>query len=195
MTAYTNYQLPASHYNSNSYSQPTTQDPFASEDPFAATPTRLASSTPASASPSSNSSAFNMAEIIASQERAMEQAKSRNSPSRAITTTTNTHPSSNRSMVVAPNSQNPTGSDAVHPLKKQMKRQRHAKMAAGGVGGALVGTLVLGPVGTFLGAPIGCYTANKISKKGERRAQRKFEQHSVREQAMNSPSMQSGAFC
>ena len=71
-------------------------------------------------------------------------------------------------MVVAPNSRNPaTTSDAVHPLKKTMKKQRHVKMAAGGVGGALVGTLVLGPFGTVLGIPIGVYTTNKISKQGE----------------------------
>lgn len=100
-------------------------------------------------------------------------------------------------MVVSPTSRNrPAGtSDAIHPMKKEMKQRRHVKMAAGGVGGALMGTLVLGPVGTVLGIPIGVYTTNKLAKQGERRAQRKFEQHSVQEQAMNSKAMQSAAFC
>jgi hypothetical protein len=187
MTTYTNYQLPASHYDGNSYSKHTTQDdPFANQDRFATPPTRLTSSPPASA--------FNMTEIIASQERIMEQAKRESSSSRALTTTTNTHPSSSRTLVV-PQSRNPVGSDAVHPLKKEMKQKRHVKMAGGGVAGALVGTLVLGPFGTVLGIPIGIYTANKLSKQGERRAQRKFEQHSVQEQAMNSIAMQSAVFC
>jgi hypothetical protein len=73
-------------------------------------------------------------------------------------------------------------------------------MALSGVGGALVGivvgTLVLGPVGTvlgpFLGAPIGCYTANKLSKKGERRAQRQWEQRSVQDAAAHSPLVTCG---
>jgi hypothetical protein len=208
--AYTNYQLPASHYpnnnngngnsngNSNSYSHhhtattPTTQDPFADQDFFATTPTRLTSSAPPTSTPS------NMADIIASQERAMEQARSRtssgSSSSRALTTTTNTPSSHNPSTSGTPNN-NSNSSDAVHPLKKEMKQRRHVKMAAGGVGGAVLGTLVLGPFGTVLGAPIGVYTANKISKKGERRAQRKFEQHNVQQQAMNSSAMQSAAFC
>jgi hypothetical protein len=186
MTTYTNYQLPASHFNGNSYSQHPSQDHFANQDHFATPPARLTSSAPASA--------FNMTDIIASQERAMEQAKRGGSSSRALTTTTNTHPSSSSTMVV-PNSRSPVGSDAVHPLKKEMKKKRHVKMAGGGVGGALVGTLVLGPVGTVLGIPIGVYTANKLSKQGERRAQRKFEQHGVQEQAMNSKAMQSAAFC
>jgi hypothetical protein len=192
MTTYTNYQLPASHYDGNSYSQHTTQDPFVNQDHFATPPARLTSSAPASRSDSS--SASNMTDIIASQERAMEQAKRASSSSRALTTTTNTHPSSSRTLVVQ-KSHNPGSSDAVHPLKKEMKQRRHVKMAAGGVGGALVGTLVLGPVGTVLGIPIGVYTTNKLSKQGERRAQRKFEQHGVQEQAMNSKAMQSAAFC
>jgi hypothetical protein len=200
MTAYTNYQLPASHFNGNhnSHSQhQTTQDPFASQDFFATTPARSSSSAPAR---SASAPASNMADIIASQERAMAQSKRGNSSSRALVTTTNTHgsyPTTSTSMVVSPTSRNrPAGtSDAIHPMKKEMKQRRHVKMAAGGVGGALMGTLVLGPVGTVLGIPIGVYTTNKLAKQGERRAQRKFEQHSVQEQAMNSKAMQSAAFC
>jgi hypothetical protein len=55
--------------------------------------------------------------------------------------------------------------------------------------------LVMGPVGTVLGAPIGCYTANKLSKQGERRAQRKWEQRSVQNYAAeHSTVVQSGTF-
>ena len=92
-------------------------------------------------------------------------------------------------VVTVPTSQNNPmmgTSEAIHPRKSQMKREQHAKLAVSVVSGALVGTLVLGPVGTVLGAPLGCYTAKKLSKHGERQAQRKWEHASVQHAATQS---------
>jgi hypothetical protein len=73
-------------------------------------------------------------------------------------------------------SANPCGSDAVHPQKQVMKKQRKQKTAAGAVSGMVVGGLTLGPVGVFVGAAAGAVATNKICKARERRAQRKYEQ-------------------
>jgi hypothetical protein len=64
---------------------------------------------------------------------------------------------------------------AIHPDRRKMKKQRARRTAGGALGGCIVGGLVLGPLGIIVGAPVGAYTTNKICKKAERRAQRKFE--------------------
>merc|ERR1719223_191022 len=46
---------------------------------------------------------------------------------------------------------------SIHPSKKQMRKQRKVKTAAGAIGGVILGTLIAGPVGLVLGAPIGGY--------------------------------------
>jgi hypothetical protein len=141
--------------------------------------------------------------IMASQERDRQAiAASQGSLLREIQRQTSSrrllesqHPNHRElAIITVPMSTNPIGSDSIHPRKTEMKRERHVKMAVGVVSGALVGTLVLGPVGTVLGAPIGCYTANKLSKQGERRAQRKWEQRSVQDAAAHSCLVQSGAY-
>eukprot|EP00538_Stauroneis_constricta_P005200 CAMPEP_0119547672 /NCGR_PEP_ID=MMETSP1352-20130426/1732_1 /TAXON_ID=265584 /ORGANISM="Stauroneis constricta, Strain CCMP1120" /LENGTH=254 /DNA_ID=CAMNT_0007592659 /DNA_START=76 /DNA_END=840 /DNA_ORIENTATION=- len=103
------------------------------------------------------------------------------------------NPSQQRNVPV-PRSRNPTGSDAVHPQKNSMKQQRKAKTVAGVGAGVVVGTLVAGPVGFVLGGPIGGYAANKLSKNGERRAQRHHEQKNFQQAATKSAAAQSGAF-
>ena len=77
-----------------------------------------------------------------------------------------------------PKSKNPTGSDAVHPHRLAWKADRGAKTTAGAVTGAIVGGICAGPlfpVGMYLGAAAGGYAVNKVSKHGERKAQRKWE--------------------
>jgi len=84
--------------------------------------------------------------------------------------------------------------EAVHPRRKEMKQERKIKTMAGAVSGIVVGTLVAGPVGLVLGAPIGGYAANKISKQGERRAQRKYEKANFQKNAYKSAIVGRGAY-
>jgi hypothetical protein len=134
--------------------------------------------------------------IAASQEQALREIHQQSSSRRRFEYQNQPPQEHDRQLatrtITVPASFNPTGSDAVHPLKREMKQRRHAGMALGGVSGALVGTLVLGPLGTVLGAPIGVYSANKLSKQGERRAQRKWEQRSVQDAAAHSPLVTNG---
>eukprot|EP00529_Nitzschia_sp_RCC80_P031449 CAMPEP_0113487956 /NCGR_PEP_ID=MMETSP0014_2-20120614/25769_1 /TAXON_ID=2857 /ORGANISM="Nitzschia sp." /LENGTH=365 /DNA_ID=CAMNT_0000381655 /DNA_START=240 /DNA_END=1340 /DNA_ORIENTATION=- /assembly_acc=CAM_ASM_000159 len=91
--------------------------------------------------------------------------------------------------LVVPPSSNPTGSDAVVPTKYQMKSSRKVKMGAGAVGGAVVGGVLFGPawpLGAVAGGAAGAYGTKQIAKVSERRAQRKYEQRSVQQQASNS---------
>lgn len=135
-------------------------------------------------------------DIIASQERAMEEARKRrnnnntgSSSSRALTTTSSTN-------VMVPRSQNPMGSDSVHPHRSQWKKTRGSKTVAGATGGAILGGIAFGPafpVGMVLGGAVGGYATNKLSKQGERRAQRKWEQSSVQEGAVHSLTAKSHA--
>jgi len=115
-------------------------------------------------------------EIVAAQERALAECKQRQMTRHnndTIRTLANV-----REMQI-PESDNPTGSDAVHPDRPAWKRNRGGKTIAGTAGGALVGGLIFGPafpVGIVLGGAAGGYATNKLSKQGERRAQRKWEQ-------------------
>uniref|UniRef100_A0A7S4EM85 Uncharacterized protein n=1 Tax=Pseudo-nitzschia australis TaxID=44445 RepID=A0A7S4EM85_9STRA len=88
--------------------------------------------------------------------------------------------------------------DDVHPGKQRMKKQRKRKTVAGTIGGMVVGGVALGPVGVIAGAFWGGVATREISKKGEKRAQRKHEQDSFRLSAMRRGVhwKQSGAvFC
>ena len=76
--------------------------------------------------------------------------------------------------------------EAIHPEKYKMKKERKKKTAVGVASGAIVGTLVAGPVGTVVGGAAGGYAANKISKRGERRAQRRHEKDSHRKGAASA---------
>jgi hypothetical protein len=75
---------------------------------------------------------------------------------------------------------------AIHPGRRKMKTRRTRRTAGGALGGCIVGGLVLGPIGIVVGAPVGAYATNKICKKGERRAQRKFEHENFQKIASTS---------
>jgi hypothetical protein len=92
-----------------------------------------------------------------------------------------------------PRSSNPLGTDAVHPQKKVMKKQRKRRTAAGAVGGMVLGGLVLGPVGAAVGGAAGAIATNKIHKVRERRVQRKHEQDNF-QQGANRSGVHKGAF-
>lgn len=130
-----------------------------------------------------------MLEIIASQERALEQAKQRGSSGSSGSNTAMTSYGPTDQLISVPTSHNPTGSDAVHPHRMQWKQNRGGKTAAGATGGAIIGGIVMAPVfpiGMAIGGAVGGYAANKISKHGERRAQREWEQSSVQQGAQRS---------
>ncbi len=126
-------------------------------------------------------------EIIASQERAMAEAKRRSHTGSSVTSRALTAP-----ITAIPESTNPSGSDAVHPNRLVWKHTRSGKTAAGAAGGALVGGVMFGPafpVGMVLGGAAGGYVTNKLSKSGERRAQRKWEQSNFQRVAAHSAAV------
>jgi len=125
--------------------------------------------------------------IVASQQRAWEEIHSRNPSSRDVQTSTSTSSTDNGPTTIVPHtppirvprSSNPTGSDAVHPSKYQMKQNRPAKTVLGAASGAVIGGIAAGPVfpvGMVLGGAAGAVAARQASKAGERRAQRQWEQ-------------------
>eukprot|EP00980_Cylindrotheca_fusiformis_P028592 scaffold22613_cov126-Cylindrotheca_fusiformis.AAC.12 len=127
-------------------------------------------------------------DIVASQARAWEEARS-SSRSPPGTTRTLTNYDAERQLVV-PKSKNPTGSDSVHPNKQYMKSERQFTTAAAATGGALIGGIITGPVfpvGMVVGGAISGYSANKLHKQGERRAQRKWEQSNFQKGVLSSP--------
>ena len=86
-------------------------------------------------------------DVLASQERALSAARSgqdrsRNNGNGVLTV----HNPNSAGVLAIPRSRNPTGSDSVHPLKREMKQRRQVATTAGAVGGAIVGTVLLGPV-------------------------------------------------
>lgn len=136
-------------------------------------------------------------EIIASQERAMAEIQQRRQQHQSKSSSSLTPHSSNsqyynQELVTLPEvapSSNPTGSDAVHPNRPVWKKTRGTKTLAGATGGAIVGGIMFGPafpIGMVLGGATGGYAANKLSKNGERRAQRKWEQSSFQRGAEHS---------
>jgi hypothetical protein len=69
-----------------------------------------------------------------------------------------------------------------------MKTERKSKTFAGSLGGAAVGILIGGPIGLVICGAAGGYASNKLSKQGERRMQRKFEQANFQKYASHSPA-------
>jgi hypothetical protein len=115
------------------------------------------------------------ASIIASQQRALAAAKNGNSRNPEMA-------APDRSNYRVRSTQEKPLSDAIHPYKYEMKKARQTKTAAGATSGAFVGGIIAGPafpVGMIVGGAVGGYTANKVSKFGERRAQRKHEKNTV----------------
>eukprot|EP00980_Cylindrotheca_fusiformis_P028619 scaffold22620_cov131-Cylindrotheca_fusiformis.AAC.14 len=183
MATYSNYQLPSNFgyapqqpEESYSYSPSSPPSPSNAMVPLYGPPPPVPTQAPP-APPATPEIDDELAAIIASQERALADAKrgvgySKPSTSTALTTQENTRegPISSSSRPL---------SDAIHPQKYEMKKARKTKTAAGAAGGAIVGGIIAGPVfpvGMALGGAAGGYAANKFSKFGERRAQRKHEQ-------------------
>ena len=77
----------------------------------------------------------------------------------------------------------------LHPETKLMKRNRRDKTATFGVGGAVVGTIILPVVGTFVGGAISGYSTNLYMKRNERRVQRKWERDQFQKHANESPAV------
>jgi hypothetical protein len=93
-----------------------------------------------------------------------------------------------------PSSRNAHGSDAVHPDKLKMKKNRKKKTAAAATSGAIIGGLCFGPawpLGVVVGGAVGGVAGKQLAKVGERRAQRKYEQHSFQQTA----SLKSHQWC
>lgn len=130
-------------------------------------------------------------EIIASQERALAEIRRQQQQATTINTS--------QSLTVpvrVPRSSNPNGSDAIHPQKQAMKRARKEKTVVGVALGAVVGGLIglaflpIFPLGVVLGGAVGGLATNKLSKAGERRVQRKWEQQSFQRGAQESMTVQ-----
>lgn len=130
-------------------------------------------------------------EIIKSQEMAWKSALERNSSQQQETTTMTTYSNgAAQPNIPVPRSRNPSGSDAVHPYKQQMKEGRKVTTAAAATGGALAGAILTGPafpVGALIGGVAAGYSANKLHKQGERRAQRKWEQSNFQSGTRQAP--------
>jgi hypothetical protein len=98
-------------------------------------------------------------------------------------------------LVRVPSSHNPTGSDAVHPRRKEMKQARKIKQATAATGGAIVGGVLFGPawpIGVVAGGAVGAVAGKQISKAGERRAQRKWEKKSFQQYAASESAVVKG---
>ena len=87
------------------------------------------------------------------------------------------------------------GVAVLDPKKDKRKQTRKLKTATGAVGGAVVGGLILGPVGVVLGAGGGAAISNKVAKSRDKRKQSEFEQRNFQKGADHSVARQGdGAF-
>mmetsp|Transcript_16400 Transcript_16400/g.24311 ORF Transcript_16400/g.24311 Transcript_16400/m.24311 type:complete len:156 (+) Transcript_16400:262-729(+) len=69
--------------------------------------------------------------------------------------------------------------------KKRLKEGRQVKKAAGGVGGAIIGGLILAPVfplGILIGGAAGAAITNKVSKHNEKRKIKKLDRRLLAQQ-------------
>jgi len=147
-------------------------------------------------------------EIVASQERALAEIKQRQSQRALVMASTSQHQehdensssSLNAALVVPPpttlafsnisNTKTKVITEAIHPHKYTMKKQRKRRTAGATVGGAVVGGIALGPAGAFLGGAAGGLAANKLCKVGERHAQRNWERNNFQRGAERSKIVQ-----
>ena len=98
-------------------------------------------------------------------------------------------------LIPVPQSRNPSGSDAVHPNRKQMKQDRKGKIAVSATGGAIVGGILFGPawpLGVVVGGAAGAVCSKQLCKAGERRAQRKYEQKNFQQFAVKQSPVVKG---
>lgn len=142
-------------------------------------------------------------ETIAEQERLLREIQERNRA--AGTAATSGSPTASGALSVyqvpedrlvpVPQSRNPSGSDAVHPARRQMKQERKGKIAVSATGGAILGGVLFGPawpLGVALGGAAGAVCSKQLCKAGERRAQRKYEQKSFQQYAVQQSSVVKG---
>jgi len=225
--SYSNYQLPSGAINSY-YNPPPASNPMAfSSAPSRQTPTQEQAlvpsygpppatswSQPPAPSTVASSQDSSMAAIIASQERAMAEAK-QPQPSHSFhyeRPRSHSNIENHQGMVPYSNNNNNLQvqqlsdeqmrkskklSDAIHPHKHQMKEVRKGKTAIGASTGAVVGGIMFGPafpIGMVLGGATGGVVANKMAKAGEKRAQRKFEQQNF-QQAARESAVTNAAWC
>jgi hypothetical protein len=200
MATYTNYQLPNDFGYAPQQQQPQPTYTYSSSAPastsnamvplYGPPPTRAPPATVSAPAPEIDDY---LAGIIASQERALAEAKNGgNNNNRSGVTAMTT-----RENYRGQPSENHRGkplSDAIHPQKYEMRKTRKNKTVAGATGGAIVGGILAGPafpVGMALGGAAGGYAANKFSKFGERRAQRKHEQSNFQQAANRAVLVQS----
>jgi hypothetical protein len=104
-------------------------------------------------------------------------------------------PSNENKIIHVPRSHNPTGSDAVHPRRAEMKQARKVNTATAATGGAIVGGVLFGPawpLGVVVGGAAGAVAGKQISKAGERRAQRKWEKKSFQHYATSESAVAKG---
>mmetsp|Transcript_28504 Transcript_28504/g.37966 ORF Transcript_28504/g.37966 Transcript_28504/m.37966 type:complete len:135 (-) Transcript_28504:156-560(-) len=83
---------------------------------------------------------------------------------------------------------------AIHPKRKQMKRQQRRATVSGAIGGSIVGGAVLGPVGAIVGGVGGAVATRKMCKRRERRRQGRFEQRQFQDQALEARGQSTGKF-
>jgi hypothetical protein len=103
--------------------------------------------------------------------------------------------SNDKKMIQVPRSRNPTGSDAVHPRRSEMKQARKVKTATAATGGAIFGGVLFGPawpLGVVVGGAAGAVAGKQISKAGERRAQRKWEKENFQHYASSQSAVAKG---
>ncbi|KAG7339110.1 hypothetical protein IV203_025839 [Nitzschia inconspicua] len=115
--------------------------------------------------------------------------------SSAYPSTMTVYESTNEHMIPVPRSHNPSGSDAVHPRRAEMKQARKVKTAGAATGGAIVGGIIFGPawpLGVVVGGAAGAVAGKQISKAGERRAQRKWEKKSFQQYAVSESTVAKG---
>jgi hypothetical protein len=199
MATYSNYQLPDNFGYAPQQQQPQPTYTYSSSAPastsnamvplYGPPPTHTPPATVAAPAPEMDDY---LADIIASQERALTEAKNGGNNNNRSAFTAITTRENHRAPKVSTSGQ--PLSDAIHPQKYEMKQARKSKTAVGATGGAIVGGILAGPafpVGMALGGAAGGYAANKFSKFGERRAQRKHEQSNFQQAANRTVLVQS----
>jgi hypothetical protein len=208
-TMYNKYQLPPAQYSSGGSQRTDLLDdsiysttPFGGGSVFSPSVTALEAMTPReqnflfdfppelqSASSSESSTSGDKVAFAQPTKKLVAAATPRSSKATSMMV-----PYNHSILIRVPRSNNPHGADAVHPKKKNMKKERKRRTAAGAVAGMAVGGLILGPAGVFVGGAAGGMAANKIHKCRERRAQRKYEQTCFQQAATRSKTAQAGTF-
>jgi len=79
-------------------------------------------------------------------------------------------------------------------MKQEVKERRKLTTAVGLVGGGVAGGLIFGPAGAVIGSTAGGVITNRVTRMGERQAQRKWEKAVVQNSADISKQFNPGYF-